>query len=130
VHPAHGAVLCLPRGSSGVPCSDVDLFGAALSLSLRAVACSHWLAVFALSALRYRAGRAADAALARARAGAPGWDESVRWLASVWAKGAWEGGCVAECAKALQLARGLDVSAARERRRLAGPAALAADVEE
>jgi hypothetical protein len=90
----------------------------------------HGLGVFALSALRYRAGRAADAALARVRAAAPGWDESARWLASVWAKGAWEGGCVAECAKALQLARGLDVSAARERRRLAGPAALAADVEE
>jgi hypothetical protein len=44
----------------------------------------------------------------------------VRWLASVWACGAWRGGCAAECAMALQLARGLEVSAAHERRRLVG----------
>ena len=44
----------------------------------------------------------------------------VRWLASVWACGAWEGGCITECAIALQLARGLEVSAAHQRRRLMG----------
>ena len=44
----------------------------------------------------------------------------VRWLASVWACGAWEGGCITECAIALQLARGLEVSAAHQRQRLTG----------
>ena len=58
-------------------------------------------------------------------------DQTVRWLASVWAYGAWERGCVAECARALQLARGLSVSASREQRLLIDQSpGLFADVEE
>ena len=87
-----------------------------------------------------RAARGADAALGRGGSSgllghtANDCDAAVCWLAAVWAKGAWEGGCVAESATALQLARGLEVSAARQRRRLAagsgGGQITAADVEE
>ena len=72
-----------------------------------------------------RARRSAEAALASTSWKSPGAVGGkscdcamVRWLASVQARGAWEGGCLTECAIALQLARGLEVSAAHERRAL------------
>jgi len=79
-----------------------------------------------------RARRTADAALLGDGGHAvAGEDDKVRWLAQVWAKGAWEGGCIAECSRALRLARGLEIAVVRERRQLVGRlAGRVAEIEE